>query len=123
MPPPRQGRGTVGGRAKRAILADATEALIGAYYLDSGFDQAFHFVRGLVEPEIGKVLQNRHRKDYKTMLQEYAQRYHRSYPLYKLVRKSGPDHDRTFCISCEVAGAEYGPAIGKNKKEAEQSAA
>jgi ribonuclease III len=112
-----------GGRAKKAILADATEALIGAYYLDSGFDQAFHFVRGLVEPEIGKVLQNRHRKDYKTMLQEYAQRYHRSYPLYKLVRKSGPDHDRTFCISCEVAGDEYGPAIGKNKKEAEQSAA
>ena len=112
-----------GGRAKKAILADATEALFGAYYLDSGFDAAFRFVRGLIEPEIAKVLQNRHHKDYKTMLQEYAQKYHRSYPLYRLVKKAGPDHDRTFWVSCEVAGAEYGPLSGKNKKEAEQSAA
>jgi ribonuclease-3 len=112
-----------GGRAKKAILADATEALIGAYYLDSGFDAASRFVRGLVEPEIAKVLENRHRKDYKTMLQEYAQKYLRSYPRYRLVNRTGPDHDRTFWISCELGGAEYGPAMGKNKKEAEQSAA
>jgi ribonuclease-3 len=112
-----------GGRAKKAILADATEALFGAYYLDSGFEAAFRFVRGLIDPEIAKVLQNRHHKDYKTMLQEYAQKYHRSYPLYRLVKKSGPDHDKTFWVSCAVAGAEYGPTIGKNKKEAEQSAA
>jgi ribonuclease III len=112
-----------GGRAKKAILADATEALFGAYYLDSGFDAAFRLVRDLIEPEIAKVLQNRHHKDYKTMLQEYAQKYHRSYPLYRLVKKAGPDHDRTFWVSCEVAGAEYGPLSGKNKKEAEQSAA
>jgi ribonuclease III len=112
-----------GGRGKKAILADAAEALMGAYYLDSGFDQAFRFVRGLVEPEIGKVLQNRHHKDYKTMLQEYAQKYHRSYPLYSLVKKAGPDHDRTFWVSCEVAGSTYGPLSGKNKKEAEQAAA
>jgi ribonuclease III len=112
-----------GGRAKKAILADGTEALIGAYYLDSGFDQAFRFVRSLIEPKIAMVLQNRHHKDYKTMLQEYAQKYHRSYPLYKVVKKSGPDHDRTFWVSCEVAGIEYGPKLGKNKKEAEQGAA
>ena len=112
-----------GGRAKKAILADATEALFGAYYLDSGFEAAFRFVGGLIEPEIAKVLQNRHHKDYKTMLQEFAQKYHRSYPLYRLVKKAGPDHDRTFWVSCEVAGAEYGPLSGKNKKEAEQSAA
>ena len=112
-----------GGRAKRAILADATEALFGAYYLDSGFEDAFRFVRSLLEPEIGKVLQNRHHKDYKTMLQEYGQKYHRCYPQYKLVKKAGPDHDRTFWMSCELAGSEYGPAMGKNKKEAEQCAA
>jgi len=112
-----------GGRAKKAILADAVEAIIGAYYLDSGFDQALRFVRGLVEPEIGKVLQNRHHKDYKTILQEYAQKYHRSYPIYRLVKKTGPDHDKTFWVSCEVAGGAYGPLSGKNKKEAEQGAA
>jgi ribonuclease III len=112
-----------GGREKKAILADATEALFGAYYLDSGFEVASRFVRSLVEPEVDKVLQNRHHKDYKTMLQEYAQKYRRTYPLYRLVKKTGPDHDRTFWVNCELAGAEYGPAMGKNKKEAEQSAA
>jgi ribonuclease III, bacterial len=112
-----------GGRAKKAILADATEALFGAYYLDSGFEAAFRFVRRLIEPEIGKVLQNRHHKDYKTTLQEYAQKYHRGYPIYRLIKKSGPDHDKTFWVSCEVAGLDYGAFSGKNKKEAEQAAA
>lgn len=112
-----------GGRAKKAILADAAEALIGAYFLDSGFDAAFRFVRALIEPEIGKVLQNRHHKDYKTLLQEYAQKYYKSYPLYRQIKRTGPDHDRTFWVSCEVAGVEYGPLSGKNKKEAEQNAA
>jgi ribonuclease-3 len=112
-----------GGRAKKAILADAAEALFGAYYLDSGFEAASRFIEALIEPEIEKVLQNRHHKDYKTMLQEYAQKYHRSYPLYRLVQKAGPDHDRTFWVSCSLAGVEYGPNSGKNKKEAEQNAA
>lgn len=112
-----------GGRDKKAILADAMEAIIGAYYIDSGYDAAERFVLRLVEPEILKVLQNRHRKDYKTILQEYVQKYHRSYPKYALVKKTGPDHDRTFWITCAVGSTEYGPASGKNKKEAEQSAA
>ena len=112
-----------GGREKKALLADAMEAIIGAFYLDSGYEAAEKFVLSLVEPEIEKVLQNRHHKDYKTILQEYLQKYHRCYPKYLLVKKTGPDHDRTFWISCEVCGAEFGPAEGKNKKEAEQSAA
>lgn len=112
-----------GGREKKAILADALEALIGAFYLDSGYEAATRFVLRLVEPEILKVLQNRHRKDYKTILQEYVQKYHKSYPKYLLVKKTGPDHDRTFWISCLVGTTEYGPTQGKNKKEAEQSAA
>jgi ribonuclease III len=112
-----------GGRGKKAILADAMEAVIGALYLDSGLEAAQRFVLRHVEPEILNVLQNRHRKDYKTILQEYVQKFHRSYPRYSLVKKTGPDHDRTFWISCGVGSVEYGPASGKNKKEAEQSAA
>ncbi|HUX36316.1 MAG TPA: ribonuclease III [Rectinemataceae bacterium] len=112
-----------GGRTKKAILADALEAIIGAHYLDSGFEAATKFVLRLVEPEIEKVLQNRHRKDYKTLLQEYLQKFHRSYPAYRLAKKTGPDHDRTFWISCAIGDTEYGPASGKNKKEAEQAAA
>lgn len=112
-----------GGRQKKAILADALEAIIGAYYLDAGFENATKFVLHLVEPEIEKVLQNRHRKDYKTLLQEYLQKFHRSYPAYRLVKKTGPDHDRTFWMLCAVGEREFGPASGKNKKEAEQGAA
>jgi ribonuclease-3 len=118
-----KGEENSGGRSKKAILADALEAIIGACYLDAGFDAATRFVLRLVEPEITKVLQNRHRKDYKTILQEYLQKFHRSYPSYPLQRKSGPDHDRTFWISCHIGEREYGPAEGKNKKEAEQAAA
>jgi ribonuclease-3 len=112
-----------GGRTKKAILADAMEAVIGAYYLDSGFDSCFKFVKRLIEPEIGKVLQNRHHKDYKTILQEYSQKYLKTYPVYRLTKKSGPDHDRTFWVCCELGGVVYGPVSGKNKKEAEQGAA
>lgn len=112
-----------GGRTKKAILADATEAIIGAYFLDSGFRRARRFVLRHLVPEIRKVLEDRHRKDYKTLLQEYVQRTYRSYPRYALVRRSGPDHDRTFWVEVEVDGTRYGPGNGKNKKEAEQQAA
>lgn len=118
-----KGEENSGGRNKKAILADAVEALIGAIYLDQGFEAAEAFVLSLVEPEITKVLQNRHRKDYKTVLQEYVQKFHRGYPRYELVKKSGPDHDRTFWVSCEAVGRSFGPCEGKNKKEAEQAAA
>jgi ribonuclease-3 len=112
-----------GGRDKKAILADAVEALIGACFLDAGFEAARRFVLRIAEPEIQKVLQNKHRKDYKTILQEYTQRYQRTYPIYRLAKKTGPDHDRSFWIACSVGGVERGPVEGKNKKEAEQNAA
>lgn len=112
-----------GGRAKKAILADAVEAVIGAYYLDSGFDAARAFVASIVSPTIERVLSDRHRKDYKTLLQELTQKLYRSYPAYRLLKKSGPDHDRTFCMEVEVEGVPYGPGYGHNKKEAEQACA
>jgi len=112
-----------GGRGKKAILADAMEAVIGAYYLDQGFDKVAAFILKILSPEVTKVLENRHRKDYKTIIQEFVQKQHRSYPKYSVIRRSGPDHDRTFWISCIIEEKEYGPAEGKNKKEAEQKAA
>ncbi|MFW5642813.1 MAG: ribonuclease III [Alkalispirochaeta sp.] len=112
-----------GGRRKKAILADALEAIIGAYFLDSGFKAAKKFVLKHIVPEVFKVLEDRHRKDYKTLLQELVQKQYRTYPQYVLVRKTGPDHDKTFWIEVEVEGKRYGPGEGKNKKEAEQAAA
>lgn len=112
-----------GGRNKKAILADALEALFGAAYLDAGFDKARDLVLSLVNPEIEKVLTDRHRKDYKTLLQEYAQKWHRCYPEYTLDHRTGPDHDRTYWITCSLMGQSYGPASGKTKKDAEQASA
>lgn len=112
-----------GGRRKKAILADALEAVIGAYFLDSGFKAVKKFVLQHIVPEIQKVLEDRHRKDYKTLLQELVQKTYRTYPQYNLVKKTGPDHDKTFWIEVVVDGRSYGPGSGKNKKEAEQVAA
>lgn len=112
-----------GGRNKKAILADCTEAVFGAYFLDSGFKASQGFILKYLVPEIDKVLENRHKKDYKTLLQEYAQKRFKSYPKYSLIKKVGPDHDRTFWIEVRVDNKAYGPGTGKNKKEAEQQAA
>nr|WP_052296207.1 ribonuclease III [Treponema brennaborense] len=112
-----------GGRTKKAILADAVEAVIGAYYLDSGYSAAEKLVLELIVPEIQKVLQNKHHRDYKTLLQEFYQKKYKECPVYELVKRTGPDHDRTFWVSVHLHSVTYGPASGKNKKEAEQSAA
>jgi ribonuclease-3 len=112
-----------GGRGKKAILADAMEAIIGAYYLDSGGAAAQEFVLRYLRLEIRRVLSNTHRQDFKTLLQELAQRRYRCYPRYRVVRQEGPDHDRTFWIEVKLNDHAYGPGSGKNKKEAEQEAA
>ena len=118
-----KGEESSGGRMKKAILADAMEALIGAYYLDSGFEAAYAFVRAFMEGEIENVLSNRHRKDYKTLLQELTQRLYHSYPTYRLLKRTGPDHNRVFWLEVVVEEQVFGPGSGRNKKEAEQSAA
>ena len=99
------------------------EAIIGAYYLDSGFKAVNNFILSIIVPEIDKVLEDRHQKDYKTLLQELVQKKYKSYPRYRLTKKTGPDHVRTFWINVKIQGKEYGPGKGKSKKEAEQNAA
>lgn len=112
-----------GGRNKKAILADALEAVFGAAYLDGGFEKAKNLVLKFIMPEISKVLEDRHKKDYKSLLQEFAQKKFHVYPFYRVEKKSGPDHDRTYWVVCEIQDRCYGPASGKTKKDAEQAAA
>ncbi|HTH13370.1 MAG TPA: ribonuclease III [Spirochaetia bacterium] len=118
-----KGEENSGGRTKKALLADSLEAVFGAYYLDAGFPEVQKFILQLLVPEINSVLENRHKKDYKTLLQELVQKTHRSYPRYVLVDKTGPDHDKTFFMEVQVNGQSLGSGSGKNKKEAEQEAA
>lgn len=112
-----------GGRQKKAILADCVEAVIGAYYLDCGYEAAKKLVLSFIIPEIRKVQQDKGQKDYKTLLQEWFQKKYKAVPVYELVEKIGPDHDRTFRVSVHLKDKVYGPAEGKNKKGAEQNAA
>jgi len=112
-----------GGRTKKAILADAFEALVGALYLDSGFKDVYSFVSNLLTNEINRVADTDYHRDYKSLLQEYCQRIYRTYPEYRLVKRAGPEHEFTFWIEVVVAGAVYGPGKGRNKKSAEQEAA
>jgi len=112
-----------GGRTKKAILADALEALIGALYVDSGYKNAHTFVSRFISAEIERVLENKHHLDYKSLLQEFCQRKFKKYPDYRLIKRSGPEHSRIFWIDVTVNGKVYGPATGKNKKSAEREAA
>jgi len=112
-----------GGRAKKAILADAMEAVIGALYLDSGYKPAFEFVKRCIEPEIYKVTGENYHKDYKSLLQEYCQQQYRCYPEYIMVKRTGPEHERTFWMEVRINETVYGAGTGRNKKSAEQEAA
>ncbi len=112
-----------GGRKKKALLSDSMEALIGAWYLDAGYEKAAKFILRYLKGPIETVLADKHRKDYKTLLQEAVQKRFHSYPKYVLEKKTGPDHQRTFWMNVVVQGNSFGPGKGGNKKSAEQEAA
>jgi len=112
-----------GGRTKKAILADAMEALIGALYLDCGYKCVFDFVSKCLEPQIKKVTGDDYHKDYKSLLQEYCQRQFRRYPEYVMTKRTGPEHERTFWMEMRIGDTVYGKGTGRNKKSAEQEAA
>ncbi len=112
-----------GGRNKKAILADAFEAVLGAFYMDSGLKEAEKLVVRLLKDEIDQVHKHLQIKDYKTLLQEFYQKKHKAVPRYTLEKKTGPDHDQTFWVSVSLGSTTYGPTNGKSKKEAEQAAA
>lgn len=112
-----------GGRTKPAILADCMEAIIGAYYLDSGYEAAEEYILRFIIPAVRSVQENKAGRDYKSLLQERFQKKCKDIPRYELARTEGPDHDRVFFVQVRLGDKVYGPAKGKNKKEAEQAAA
>jgi ribonuclease-3 len=118
-----KGEDLSGGRNKKAILADAYEAVIGALYLDSGYKAVSDFVSRCIQPEINRVTAADYHKDYKSLLQEYCQRFFRCYPEYFMVKCSGPEHERTFWMEVRINETAYGTGTGHSKKSAEQEAA
>jgi ribonuclease-3 len=118
-----KGEEQTGGRAKKAILADAMEALIGAFYLDSGYKSAFDFIERWLTPEICRITDSGAHRDYKSLLQELCQQLYRCYPEYCIVKKTGPEHERIFCVEVNINGNLCGSGTGRSKKAAEQEAA
>ena len=115
-----KGEELTGGRGKKAILADAFEAFIGALYIDQGIEKTKEFVMNTVIKSINKneELFN----DYKSVLQEMVQTSKKSLE-YVVVREEGPSHDKEFEVNVIVENIVYGTGVGKTKKEAEQNAA
>ncbi len=112
-----------GGEQRASILADAFEAVIGAIYLDSGLTSARRFIDQHLLTSIDELLEVDEYKNYKSLVQEYAQKKFGSRPRYRVVSAKGPEHERTFFVELRLGGRSLGRGEGKNKKEAEQMAA
>ncbi len=110
-----------GGRRKQALLGDALEAVIGAVYLDAGFDAARAVVRRLWGERVTEVKADA--RDPKTALQEWAQARGQTPPDYALVARDGPDHAPRFRISVRLDSGEMALAEAGSKRQAEQAAA
>lgn len=110
-----------GGREKPATLADACEVVIGALYLDSGFEAARKFVTLHWTPRIEAATTPP--QDAKTALQEWVQAAHKPLPVYRTLGTEGPPHDPIFCIEVEVLGIPAVSGSGSSKRAAEQAAA
>ncbi len=112
-----------GGRHRPSILADAMEAVIGALYLDGGFEVAQKFVLTYLKPKIALAAKGKTFRDYKTMLQEIVQKSKEEVLSYQLVSESGPDHDKHFAVEVLLNSNVFAKGEGRSKKEAEQMAA
>lgn len=113
------GEETTGGRTRQSLLANALEALIGAIYLDGGYEPAAVFIRSWCARRHGSLSET----DHKSRLQEILQKKYKVPPTYEIASSAGPDHDKTFSVEVRIGGKRLGAGSGKSRKEAEQAAA
>lgn len=113
-----------GGNERHSILSCAMEAVIGAVYLDGGFDAARTKIMEWYEPILQSLAPAASHKDPKTVLQEYLQSRHMPLPIYKVDEITGEAHQQIFTVSCQVEGLpEYSLGKGTSRRRAEQDAA
>ncbi len=113
------------GRARAIILADSVEAIIGAIYLDKGYDGAANFIsQNLLEViDIDEIVAKKLWLDAKSRFQERAQDETGQTPTYKLMKETGPDHEKTFTLGVFIGDTQIATGSGLSKQEAEQKAA
>lgn len=118
-----KGEETSGGRHKGANLSGAFEAVLGAVFFDQGLAITREVTLKLLDKELRKVMRQGRVVDYKSQLQELIQSRHQLTPAYRLVKESGPSHDRRFTVEVIADETVLGKGVGKNKKAAETAAA
>jgi ribonuclease-3 len=106
-----------------SVFADVFESVVGAIYLDGGTEAVKEFIIRHVEPEIDATVEGQDGVNYKSHLQQMAQRHFGTTPTYLLLDEKGPDHLKCFKVSAQIGVQRYAPAWGRNKKDAEQRAA
>ncbi len=111
------------GRARQIILANAFEALLGAIYLDQGYETAEKFLGEHLYGKIDDVIENRAWQDAKSHFQEVAQDKKSTTPNYKMLKEVGPDHDKRFTVGVFLGTNKIAEGTGPSKQEAEQAAA
>jgi ribonuclease-3 len=114
-----QGEIATGGRGRGSIISNAVEAVIGAVYLDGGYEAARNFILKWLATQ--KLEEDS--GDYKSILQEYLQKRGKRAPVYEVMSTIGPEHDKIFTVRVCLKNQELGTGKGKNKKAAQQDAA
>ncbi len=118
-----KGEEATGGRNNTSLLADTFEAVVGALYLDQGYEAAKTFLAQALFVEFDSILEQKLYKDSKSQLQEVVQSKGFEAPTYEVIAEDGPDHDKQFTVTVSVGGTVRGTGVGKSKQLAQQEAA
>ncbi|MBM3119264.1 MAG: ribonuclease III [Chloroflexi bacterium] len=118
-----RGEESTGGRHRQTNLADAFEALIGAIFLDQGWDAARDFILTELGRQLEKAKAEGMGRNYKALLQELTQAKYKQLPTYRVVEAAGPDHDKGFTVEVALSNRVLGIGSGKSKRAAEMEAA
>ncbi|MGM0482816.1 MAG: ribonuclease III [Patescibacteria group bacterium] len=111
------------GRAREYIMANAVEALIGAIYLDKGYDKAKYFIDRYISPRVNEIVSKKLWIDAKSFFQEKAQEIESETPMYEVLEEKGPDHDKIFVSGVYIKDELIAKGEGRSKQDAEQEAA
>ncbi len=119
----RAGAGIEGGGRPSSLAAGVLESIIAAIYIDGGFEAARAFILRQMDPFIDQFAATTHQQNYKSLLQQHAQKILNSTPMYELLDEKGPDHSKCFEVRVVIGSRAFGSAWGAAKKPAEQKAA
>ena len=110
-------------RAHAVIMADCFEAVIGAIYLDKGYDEAKKFIEKHILSKINEIIESDSWRDPKSYFQELTQKYESKTPTYRTIKDEGPDHNKTFTVALYVGKTVVATGVGHSKQEAQTTAA